>query len=76
MAEFVVYMDVEEPVLNVYCERHERALEVGAVVDFGVPQGNSMRGAWRVLSHERMPSHGQPPLLRVNIIREERYASD
>jgi hypothetical protein len=77
MAELIVYIDVEDPVLNVYAERQEQPIEVGETVDFGAAYGNSMAGSWLVLSHERFPASGEePPLLRVNVIRPQRYAGD
>lgn len=71
------FIDVEEPVLNVYAEHFETVPEVGAVIDFGLPEQNSMRGAFTVLSHESMllhPSQNGLGSVRVNVIRKERLA--
>lgn len=73
------FIDVEEPVLNVYADELPNANVVvpGQVWDFGCPEDNSMRGSWRILSVERF-YEGPSVLadrLRVNVIRAERYAA-
>lgn len=77
----LTYVDGEDPVVNVYQDVLPMGAllpEQGALIDFGTPVGNSMRGTWRVLSLERPYTMGapSPDVIRVNILRAERYASD
>lgn len=70
----VVFIDVESPVLNVYdCDF--AGIRVGQVLDFGLPDGNRMCGAWRILSLERLWHDAEPAAVRVNIIRKERICA-
>lgn len=68
----MIFVDVESPVLNVYDEPRLSAIQ-GEVIDFGLPEGNAMRGWWLVLSIERGTRRdGMPREARANVIRRER----
>ena len=66
----LTFVDVQEPVLNVYQLEAENPPPVGEIYDFGLPRGNRMYGTWIVLSVERLAHYNvQADTLRVNIVR-------
>lgn len=72
----VTFVDVEDPGINVYqdvVQIGSSHIEPGQVWDFGLPEDNSMAGAWKILSLERPWKDGSPDAenIRVNIQRVE-----
>lgn len=66
----IAFVDVEQPVTNVYVGDFDKSPKVGAIWHLGLTPEHSMYGGWRILSHERVyEGRGFPDMLRCNVVR-------